>query len=143
MTEGIAEILERISKIEDEKERAEALRKSGKEYPGVFQCLGHAFHPEVRWDLPQGDPPYKKNDKAMDLQGMLHGRIRTFEYFVKGNHPNVKPHKREQIFIQLLETVDPDDAELLLMIKDKRVRYNKRITRRIFQMAFPEETKDW
>ena len=56
--------------------------------------------------------------------------------FLEGGNPNLKQAKREQIFIQMLETVSADDASLLLAMKNKKSPY-KNITKSIINEAFP------
>ena len=97
----------------------------------------------ILWDLPPGEPPFRKNEKAMDLQHILVGRIRMFEYFVRGNYPHLTRGKREQMFIDLLEQVDPDDTELLIMVKDKDVHYGKAITQQFVVDALGERAEGW
>ena len=54
---------------------------------------------------------------------MLYRNSKRIPYFYEGTGTNVKPMKREQLFIQLLETVNKDDALLLIDMKDgKRVK---------------------
>jgi hypothetical protein len=55
---------------------------------------------------------------------------------MEGGNPNLKPIKREQIFIQMLEAVSADDAQLLIAMKDKKSPY-KNITKDIVNEAFP------
>jgi hypothetical protein len=40
------------------------------------------------------------------------------------------------MFIQILESIDPEDAKLLLAVKDKRIPYNG-ITQKLVKEAFP------
>ena len=142
MTDGIAEILIRISEINDEDERVAELRKANDRYPAIYKVLKHGFCRRIKWNLPPGTPPFEKQKKAMDLQGNLHSKIRNFEYFVQGNYPDMKPHQREKVFIGMLETCDPDDADLLIMVKDRKIRYNKRITPLLCRKAWPDRTDD-
>ena len=44
--------------------------------------------------------------------------------------------KRESLFISLLETIHPKDAELFLEAKDKNLKY-KGITKKLVMDAFP------
>jgi hypothetical protein len=56
--------------------------------------------------------------------------------FVEGGNPNLSQLKREQIFIELLESVDPQDAELLVSVKDKKLPY-KNINRNLIEKTYP------
>lgn len=130
---GIAEILELASKKETKAEKIEVLRK----YDSVTlrTCLQGAFDPNIEWDLPEGDPPYKPCD-FLDQQGRLYQETRRLWIFLKGRRPDIKPAKKEHLFIGLLESLDKDDAKLLLAVKDKKLNY-KGITYKLVQEAFP------
>ena len=54
----------------------------------------------------------------------------------------MKPLRRETMFIELLESVNKDDAKLLISIKDGKLPYNG-ITKKLVQEALPEQTKNW
>ena len=142
-TKGIAEALKQVAEVEDEEQRADDLRWARNNIPGVYHCLKHAYKDALKWDLPKGKPPFKRAVKEMDAQGVLQSRIRTFEYFVTGNHPNVNKARREKMFIDLLEIVDPDDADLLVMVKDKKLKYNRRLTKAFVKKALGAETESW
>jgi hypothetical protein len=57
------------------------------------------------------------------------------KYFVKGNTLNTL--KRENVFITLLESVSPEEAELLLMMKNRKLSY-KGLTKKFIEDNFPE-----
>jgi hypothetical protein len=50
--------------------------------------------------------------------------------------------RREQLFIQLLEALDPDDAELIIAMKDKSSPY-KNLTKKLVMETFPDQTVGW
>jgi hypothetical protein len=86
--------------------------------------------------LPVGVPPYKPSE-YLDQQGNLYRNIRKINLFVEGgDHPDMHPIKRETLFIQFLEGLDPEDAKLICSIKDKRIPY-KGITLKLVNTAFP------
>lgn len=57
--------------------------------------------------------------------------------FVEGGNPNLKPVRREFLFIQLLESIDSEDAKLLLAVKEKKLPF-KGITEKTVRQAFPD-----
>lgn len=95
----------------------------------------------VKWLLPSGAPPYKPTDAANDVQGRLYNDIKKFYLFVEGGNPpppQIPNHKRELLFIQLLESIDPEDARLILAVKDKDLtRLYPTITVDVINEAFP------
>ncbi|CAB4140794.1 hypothetical protein UFOVP395_129 [uncultured Caudovirales phage] len=130
---GVAEILKKASEIKDDAARVEWLRVNSN--PTVHTILRYAYDPKIVWQLPEGAPPYKPND-LVDQQHRLYTELRKLYLFVEGGNPNLKPLRREQLFIELLEVVDPEDAKLLLAVKEKTIPYPG-ITKQVVQKAFP------
>jgi len=130
---GVAEILKKASEIKDDAARVEWLRVNGN--PSVQTILRYAYDPKIVWQLPQGAPPYKPND-LVDQHHRLYTELRKLYLFIEGGNPNLKPLRREQLFIELLEVVDPEDAKLLLAVKEKTIPYPG-ITKQVVQKAFP------
>lgn len=94
----------------------------------------------VRSALPEGDVPYKKNDAPANSGG--HTRLvhewRTLYNFVKGGNDKLSQMKREQMFVQLLESLHADEADILLLVKDKELQSKYRITRQVVEEAYPD-----
>lgn len=132
---GIAEILSQISKIKDPQERQNALSTCAEIQP-LIQVLHATFHPEVKFLLPEGAPPFKKLEKGVDAQGTLYREAKRFYLFIDGLSPDVNQLKRETLFVQMLEALDPDDADLVLGMKDKKMIYPG-ITYELVAATFP------
>ena len=130
---GVAEFLEKVSKLKKKEEKVEALKFNDSFV--LRTILQGAFDPRIKFLLPEGDPPYRVND-LVDQENVLIKDARKLVYFVEGSHPNMKQVKREQLFIEMLETVAPADAKLLLAIKEKKLPW-KGITADIVKEAYP------
>lgn len=120
MQVGIAEFLEKVSKLKNNKLKAEAIKANDSYVLRVI--LQAAFDPNVEWLLPEGKPPYKPNE-LFDQQNVLIRDARKIKYFIKGFYDNLSQTKRELMFIEMLELCDPKDAELLVNIKDKKLPF--------------------
>jgi len=131
---GVAEFLEKVSKLKKRDEKVYALRNNNT-FP-VRTVLQGAFDPRIKWALPEGIPPYRVND-LVDQENVLIRDSRKLIYFVENSGHNLKPLKRETIFVEFLESLAPKDAELILSIKDKKLPW-KGITEDIVREAFPE-----
>jgi hypothetical protein len=60
--------------------------------------------------------------------------------YLNGNRPDLKKHQRENLFIGLLESLHPKDAELLIAVKDKKVEgLNVDIINTAFPGLIPHE----
>lgn len=93
------------------------------------------FDPSIKWLLPEGVPPYKPND-LVDQQHRFYTEARKLYLFIEGGNPNLKQLRRETLFIELLECLDPADAKLLISVKDKTLTYPG-VTKDIVNLAFP------
>jgi hypothetical protein len=120
MQVSVAEFLEKVSKLKRTQEKIDALKANDSFVLRVI--MQAAFDPSVEFLLPEGEPPYKPND-LVDLEHVLVNEARMIQYFVKGFHDNLPQNKREQMFVSLLENVDPKDAKLLCAIKDKKLPF--------------------
>ena len=130
---GVAEILKKASEIPNKDARVDWLRRYDSQ--ALRYVLAGALDPNIKWLLPEGEPPYRPND-LVDQQHRLFTEARKFYLFIEGGNPNLKPLRREALFIELLESLDPADAKLLLAIKDKRMPYPG-ITTEVANLAFP------
>jgi len=130
---GVAETLKMVSNLNTEEERVVMLQKNHS--VPLVNILKGAFDPGIKWLLPDGDPPYKPNN-LHDQEGSLYSQARKLYLFVEGGNPNLNQLKREALFIELLETVDHEDAKLLIAMKDKKIPYPN-ITASLVNKAFP------
>ena len=130
---GLAEILKKASEIEKKADKIEWLRRN--DSPALRALLKYAFDPKVKFLLPEGTPPYKPNELP-DLQSVLYSELRKLYLFIEGGNDNLKPTRREYLFIQLLENLDKEDAELIAAVKDKKVPY-KGINKKFVDEMYP------
>ncbi len=132
---GLAEILDKASKLPSKKEKIAFLQANNSN--ALQTILDCAYNPNIVWNLPEGTPPYKKSN-VLDGEGMLYQEVRRFYLFLRGTGSPVefKDLKREQLFLGLLESVKEDDAELICAIKDKKLPY-KGLNEGIIREAFP------
>ena len=135
-----------FKKVEEAKTKAEKLHILKKNSsPVLKQILGLTYDPRVEWLLPQGTPPHTPLPDAADAEITLQYASRQFYLFVKGNtetQRNLKQIKREALYIQLLESVNPAEVKILVGMKDGKLPY-KGVTRKLVAEAFPNLAKDW
>jgi hypothetical protein len=121
MVIGMSEFLQKVAKLKKTQEKIDAIRHNDSIQLRII--LQGAFDPSVVWLLPPGEPPYKPNE-LVDQQHVLLKECEKLRYFIKGFHDNLNQTKRETMFVELLERVDPEDAKLLCAIKDKKMPFN-------------------
>lgn len=115
----IPEILQAVSDAKTHQEKVRILRECGSET--LEQVLQYNFHPDLSFSLPEGPAPYKKE---ADLPvGMSHSNLykegRRLYLFLNGHAPNLKPYRKEQLFIELLEGIHWTEADMMNLVKDK------------------------
>ena len=90
----------------------------------------YAFTTEGKFLLPEGDPPYKPNANPIGMtQAIFQQEIVRFYVFCRAD---LTPAKRETMFVQLLESIHPTEAKVLLAIKDQQLtKLYPNITRKL------------
>jgi len=90
--------------------------------------------------LPKSDPPYKPLPESAEQEGRLIAETRLFIYFVDSpDGRKLTPLKREQMFIRLMESIDPRDATLMIRVKNKALKIKKEAVK----IAFPKMSANW
>ena len=112
----ISEILRKVSNAKTKKEKVDLLRKHNS--PALRQLMIINFDDSVVSLLPEGEVPYTPNDAPV---GTDHTRLeqeyRGLYRFFKGG-AKLSNLKRESMFVQLLEGLSAEEAELLCLVKD-------------------------
>lgn len=107
--------------------------------PPLRGLLRINFDPNLVMNLPEGEPPFKKNlDKPIgyDETNLLTEFRRFYIWFDKDL--NLSKLKREQLFVDLLEGLNYKEAEMLCLIKDKKLTTRfKSLKEDIVREAFP------
>lgn len=133
----VFEILEKASKLKSRDERIEMLRQH-KIMP-VLDVLKGTFDNTIQWNLPDGTPPYTPNAEDAPSPSSLLKQHMNFKYFVKGlrESSSLPAVKRERMFIDMLESVSPQDASVVVSMINKKSPY-RGITKKLVQDAFPD-----
>lgn len=130
---GISEILKMASEQKNKEDQIIIIQNN--DSVPLRTILVAALDPSVKWLLPEGKVPYKPN-QYLDQENQLYNEYRKLYLFLDGGHDHLKQPKRESLFISLLESINQQDAELLVSIKDKKLPF-KNITPELINAAFP------
>ena len=135
----IDEIFEKAADLKTKKEKIAYIQEQASVSPAFRDILRINFDQDVICLLPEGEPPYKKDDAPKGYQYQsLHKAYREFTYFFKGGKGSaLPPVKRESMFVNLLESLHADEAQLLVLAKDRKLKY-KGITKKLIQDALPD-----
>ena len=63
-----------------------------------------------------------------------------FYTFLKGGNNGLSGLRRETMFINILEGLHPLEAEILVLVKDKKLTDRYKITKEIVSAAYPQIT---
>ena len=134
----LSEILRKVSNAKTKKEKVELLRKHNSS--ALRQLLIINFDESIISLMPEGDVPYTPNDAPI---GTDHSRLeqeyRGLYRFFKGGDNRLNTLKRESMFVQLLEGLHQDEAELVVLAKDGKMNDKyKRVTKAMVSEAFPQ-----
>lgn len=128
------EIMDKISKASTKKEKVELLKKY--DSLALKNILKGTFDDAIVWILPDGNPPYTPASESSP-PSTFYKQYDTLKYFVKGGPgERLISLKREKMFIQLIESVHPKDAELILLMIEKKSPA-KGLTKAVVKEVFP------
>tara|TARA_B100002019_G_scaffold246028_1_gene223704 strand:- start:3 stop:452 length:450 start_codon:yes stop_codon:yes gene_type:complete len=135
-----SEILQAVSSAKTKASKIKILQENRS--PALVALFVWNFDPSIESALPEGEVPYTPNDSpTVDSQSKLASQYRTLYNYVKGGNDGLKRTRRESLFIELLESLHPDEAELVCLVKDKDLGKKYRITHNVVKEAYPDV--DW
>ncbi len=133
------EIFEKVSLAKTPAERAKILQEN--ESFSLKTILQGNFDPKIKIDLPEGAPPYRKDQAPAGLQmTRIDNAIKMLGNLVVGNRlPKIR---KEMLFVQLLESLHEQDAEIIIAMKDKTLTdLFPALTIKLVEKAFPNLIK--
>ena len=156
------EVLDIVSKQRSAAKKVEALRKF--EHDSFKALFIWNFDPSVISLLPPGEVPYSSMKDEQNNTGTLSTRIgqqvNTLSHnqtthvneghttlrrewtklynFIKGGNDSLNGLRRETMFINILTGLHPLDAEILCLVKDKKLTDKYKINREHVEKAYPD-----
>ena len=132
----MSEVLDKVAKAKTKAKKIELLRQHNTD--ALRMVLKSSFDPRIEWDLPEGDVPYTPNEAPEGTEhNMLVHEARTLYHYIKGGNPKLTQNRRENMFIQLLEGLHRDEAEIVVAAKDKSLhRKYKGLSSNVVREAF-------
>ena len=164
----VFEVLDLVSKQRSKAKKIEVLKKYRDN--GLVAVLIWNFDETIISLLPEGEVPYSGfEDQAKSNGGLTtkiteevrrmhetgsfsmgssdkngHTTIRrefkNFYHFLKGGNPGLNAIRRETMFINILEGLHPLEAEVICLVKDKKLTDKYKITKEIVSEAYPDIT---
>ena len=132
----LTEILQKVSSAKTKSEKVALLQEYNNN--GLRALLIINFDESLQFLLPEGEVPFEENDAPA---GTEHTRLdheyRGLYRYFKGGDNSLTSMRREQLFIQLLEGLTKQEADLLVQCCNKDLQSDYRITKQVVAEAFP------
>ena len=161
------EVLDAASKQRSKAKKVEVLQRY--KHDSLITLFVWNFDSSIITLLPEGDVPYGNTREDNSATGTLSDKINDavdkmgemgsnslgaqdqgkasirkeyskFYNFCKGGNPSLSSLRRETMFINILEGLHPLEAEILCLVKDKRLEEKYKISKEIVSLAYPEIT---
>ena len=163
----VYEVFDACSKQRTKAKKIEVLQRYS--HDSIMAVLIWNFDESVISLLPEGEVPYGNtrednsvtgslSDKINDAVGMMQesgsaslgsqdqgkasirAEYRKFYNFLKGGNNGLSSLRRETMFINILEGLHPLEAEILILVKDKKLTDKYKITKEVVSAAYPQIT---
>lgn len=133
----ISEVLRKVNNAKTKKEKSELLLKYNSQT--LRSLFIWNFDESVKSALPEGDVPFTANPAPEGTDHiLLENEVKKFFYFIEGAS-QITQSKREQIFLGMIENLHPDEAEVLILVKDKKLQKKyTRISKALIEETFPQ-----
>ena len=133
----MSEILELASKQRSVAKKVEVLQEYSTD--ALKAILIWNFDETAVSMVPEGEVPYEKNDVPIGTDHTsLRKEWKNLYHFVQGGNNTLSPIRRETMFIQMLEGLHPDEADILCLVKDGRLSEKYKITKEVVGKAYPD-----
>ena len=161
------EVFDAASKQRTKAKKVEVLQRYA--HDSIMALLIWNFDESVVSLLPPGEVPYGNNKEDSMVTGTLSDKINDavdkmsemgsnslgsqdqgqasirkeyskFYNFLKGGNDKLSSLRRETMFINILEGLHPLEAEILILVKDKKLTDKYKITKEIAAAAYPQIT---
>ena len=133
----MSEILELASKQRSVAKKVEVLQEYSTD--ALKAILIWNFDETAVSMVPEGEVPYEKNDVPIGTDHTsLRKEWKNLYHFVQGGNNTLSPIRRETMFIQMLEGLHPDEAEILCLVKDGRLSEKYKLTKEVVGKAYPD-----
>ena len=132
----MSEVLTKVNNAKDKPKKIAVLRDY--DNAPLRMVLKGAFDPNIKWALPSGTPPYIANEAPKGTEhGLLRNESKRLWHFVEGADAATTKTQKETMFIQMLEGLHQEEAELLLGMKNKTLNKSyKGLTSALVREAF-------
>jgi len=161
----VFEVFDLVSRQRSKAKKIEVLRKYDEQH--IRRLFIWNFDQSIESAVPAGEVPYADPEDQVSYSGTLTTRLneeirsmhdkgnfslgvsdqqghttirresKHFYQFVKGGNNGLNGIRRESMFINILQGLHPLEAEIICLVKDKKLSDKYKITREIVEEAYP------
>ena len=133
----VHEILTAVTKLPQDQQVTELQKYS--DHTPLKYILKWNFDSSIQSVLPEGSPPFNSAEEDGPPRDSLWSGINLFPVFVKSQQSaSMKMLQIEKQFIDLLEHIDSQEAEVIVLTKDKKLQTKYDISVETINTAFPD-----
>lgn len=133
----IHEVLKKVHGAKTKTQKIKILQENNTQALRTLFILN--FDESIKSRLPEGEVPYKPNEAPQGTEHtMLEHEAKKLYYYVKGGADNLPQLRIESMFVQLLEGLYKDEAQVLVNAFNHKLHKEYRITLNVVKEAFPE-----
>lgn len=132
----VSELFKLVEKAESKQEKINLLRSN--DVQEVRAILTLNYNPDFKLNLPEGTPPFRKEENPIGYQATtIKHELRRFYIWMQPNE--LSRTKRETLFIEMLEGLHFTEAEIICAAKDRQLTtLYPSITASLAKEAYPD-----
>jgi len=135
----VYEILAELDACTTKQRKVDLIRTKYSNHSPLQYILRWNFDDSIKSLLPEGEPPFDKEKKDGDSPQALWSYLKMFPNFVDSAQGRQLPElKRENLFIEMLDALDLEEALTVVAAKDGNLGEMYNITLDVVNAAYPE-----
>ena len=135
----VYEILEELDSCTTKQRKVDLINTKYNNHTPLQYVLRWNFDRSIKSLLPEGEPPFDKERKDGDSPQALWSYLKMFPNFVDSAQGRQLPElKRENLFIEMLDALDLEEANVIVLAKDGKLEEKYDITIDVVNAAYPD-----
>ena len=133
----VHEIFDAVSSERIGSKKIEILQRFNENY--IKSVLIWNFDLSITSVIPEGEVPIQpKENPEVKPSSSIKKEWNKFYNFVQGGNDSMNKIRKETMFINILESLHPSEAEILILVKDKKLQSKYSITKELVSEAYPD-----
>ena len=132
----LSEVLTKVNNAKTKDKKIAVLKQHDSE--ALRMVIKSSFDPKIKWVLPKGAVPFKPNDAPEGTEHtLLVQEAKRLWHFIEGADNQTPRMRKETMFIQMLEGLHKEEADVVISAKDKKLHQKyKGLSDNVVKTAF-------